>query len=185
MNNILDLSVVIGLIFFLVGFLDLTKFNIGVGRVEAFLGKPIKVWQRFLFILLGTLFLAFSFHKYFTPDKPNSITFNGIVCKPYKEYLQLEGERIFLRSSEFQQLKLPVGTEVELTVDVDGSEKSTLLILDSDKNINKCPLLISRKIRRTLGIDADIDVNTDEKEDRNNRPERRWKVTNNTTIKAD
>ncbi|OZH55142.1 hypothetical protein AFK68_06480 [Hydrocoleum sp. CS-953] len=183
MNNILNLPVVIGLIFFLLGLLPITKVNIG--GVEAFLGKPINVLQKSLFLLLGTLFLAFSFHKYFILDKPNSITFNGIVCKPYKEYLQLEGERIFLRSSEFQQLKLPVGTEVKLTVDVDGSEKSTLLILDSDKNINKCPLLISRKIRRTLGIDADIDVNSDEKENRNNRPERSWKVSGNTTIKAD
>lgn len=183
MNNVLNLPVVIGFIFFILGLLPVTK--VAIGGAEAFLGQPIKVWQRFLFILLGTLFLAFSFHKYFIPDKPNSITFNGIVCKPYEKYLRLEGERIFLRSSEFQQLKLPVGTEVKLTVDVDGSEKSTLLILDSDKNINKCPLLISRKIRRTLGIDADIDVNADEKEDLNNRPERSWKVSGNTTIKAD
>ncbi|MGD1807605.1 hypothetical protein ACP6PL_19510 [Dapis sp. BLCC M126] len=92
---------------------------------------------------MGTLFFAFSFHKYFIPDKPNSITFNRIVCQPYKDYLRLQGERIFLRSSEFQKLKLPVSTKVQLTVDVDGSEKSTLLILDSDKKINECPLLIS------------------------------------------
>ncbi|GGA33180.1 hypothetical protein [Okeania sp. KiyG1] len=184
MKNILHLFVVIGIIFFLVGFLDLTKFTIGVSGAEVFLGKPIKVWQRFIFISLGTLLLAFSLHKYFIPDKPHFITFNGIVCKPYKEYLQLEGERIFLRSSEFQKLNLPIGTEVKLTVDVDGSEKSTLLILDSDKNINKCPLLISRKIRRTLGIDSDIDVDAGAKEDWNNRPERRWKVTSNTTIEA-
>jgi len=123
-------------------------------------------------------------HKYFIPNKPNSITFNGIVCQPYKKYLQLEGERIFLRSSEFQKLNLPIGTQVQLTVEVDGSENSTSLILDSSKEIHKCPLQISRNIRRTLGIDADIDVNADEKEDRKNPPERRWKVSGNTTIKA-
>jgi len=55
MKNILHLFVVIGIIFFLVGFLDLTKFNIGVSGAEVSLGKPIKVWQRFIFILLGTL----------------------------------------------------------------------------------------------------------------------------------
>ncbi|NEO55638.1 MAG: hypothetical protein F6K54_22740 [Okeania sp. SIO3B5] len=183
MSNILNLPVVIGFIFFLLGLLPITKVTIG--GVEAFLGKPINVWQKSIFIFLGTLFLVFSLHKYFIPDKPHFITFNGIVCKPYEKYLQLEGERIFLRSSEFQDLNLPIGTEVKLTVDVDGSEKSTLLILDSDKKIDKCPLLISRKIRRTLGIDADIDVDAGEKEDWNNRPERRWKVTSNTTIEAD
>lgn len=175
MKNILDLPVIIGFIFFILGLLPITKVT--VGGTEAFLGKPINVWQRSLFILFGTLCFVFSFHKDFISNKPNSITFNGIVCKPYTEYLQLEGERIFLRSSEFQKLNLPVGTQVQLTVDVDGSRKSTSLILDSDKSINECPLLISRKIRRTLGIDADVDVNADEKKERKNRPNRLWRVS--------
>ena len=38
MKNILNLPVVIGIIFFLLGLLHITKVNIG--RVEVFLGKP-------------------------------------------------------------------------------------------------------------------------------------------------
>ncbi|WP_426546979.1 hypothetical protein [Dapis sp. BLCC M126] len=48
MNNILNLPVVIGLIFFRLGLLPITK--VSIRGAEVFLGKPINVWQRFIFI---------------------------------------------------------------------------------------------------------------------------------------
>lgn len=151
-----------GMIFIVVGILPVTK--ISIAGTEALLGKPLKFWQRSIFTMLGVLFLSISLlpGKGIISKKPNSIQFTGMVCKVSSEYLNLSGERIFLRSPEFKKLSLPLGSSVSLQR-IDGTDRTANLTLDNDTSLNQCPFLVNKKTRIALDIDTDTDQKPSER----------------------
>ena len=90
-----------------------------------------------------------------TPVPPTpkviGLDFAAPVCSTKKEIIDLAGNRIVLREDLFAKLNLPVGTLVTLNVEINGQALSVNnLILDSDKTITECFLLLDFSTRDAL-----------------------------------
>jgi hypothetical protein len=101
-----------------------------------------------------------------------STPFKGRVCQYREDFLAL-GDRLFLRTAEFNRLGLPIGTKVTLAVTVNGTPRQVSgLILDHDEGMVDCTVRLDEATRTALGMDDDVGI--PEVED---RPIRDFQVT--------
>lgn len=91
---------------------------------------------------------------------PSSVfeSLEGKVC-PYKDDFLKLGDRLFLRTAEFNRLRLPIGTKVTVAVTVNGTPHQVSgLILDHDEGMVECTFRLNQATRVALGVDDDVDI---------------------------
>lgn len=101
------------------------------------------------------------------PTNKEIISFSGKVCMIKKEQ---DADTLFLRQTEFNDLHVPAGTTVSITVhDTDKTIQEINLSLDKDLEI--CAIRLSEDYRQALGVDDDTQI-----EPESNRPDRQISI---------
>jgi hypothetical protein len=93
-----------------------------------------------------------------TAPAARAVEIRDRVCRYKEDDLSL-GDRLFLRTAEFNQLGLPIGTSVKVTVIVAGTpHKVSNLILDHDEQMADCAVRLNEATRRAVGVDDDVRI---------------------------
>jgi hypothetical protein len=101
------------------------------------------------------------------PTNPESLTFEGLVCK-----IRAEQDRntVFLRQEEHDAFGVPAGTTASITtLDTGKTIEDVTLGLDSD--IAACVVRMSKPLREALGLADDTDIDPP-----SNRPGRQFSI---------
>jgi len=93
------------------------------------------------------------------PTPPSvSKSFEGRVCRYQEDFLTL-GNRLFLRTAEFNRLGLPIGTRVTASMTVNGTPHQVSgLILDHDEGMLECTVRLNEATRIALDVDEDVGI---------------------------
>jgi hypothetical protein len=101
------------------------------------------------------------------PTNKENINFSGKVCMIKKEH---DVDTLFLRQTEFNDLYVPAGTTVSITVH-DTGETIKEINLSLDKDLEICAIRLSEDYRKVLGVNDDTKI-----EPVSSRPDRQISV---------